>query len=615
MLLFKRAACIPRHMSAHVVLAALFWLNATLAWDYEANGDDWGDYGFCAGGGAFAAQSPIDLPASAKEDTSRKVFLQYPHIGLPIKLYNNGYSIAMTMPENYQAGFGFAEDLPSLKQEDANAYRLWQVNFHSPSEHTLNGQRFPLEMQMMHMSISGEKHLAVVVVLFDSSGTDNAFLDRVTKHGLPDGDWDQIVINRESLSEPGANTAPGHSDLDFLSVLKGAGFYSYTGSLTLPPCETQVQYIVRQESVGATVMQLEEWSNILKATSPPSGNFRNIQVFSTAASSVKLLEAVDAISGSVSDPAKAAANSEEPSKIEMVSAVESSKEMDELQADDSEELREAKVSYHKALIDDEANRIGEDAAIRNLEIAQNMYDKSAGPVEKIDRKWTVIDAQNTVNARKKLRESTAGALEKAAEEASEILTKEQSKATTKTQKAEGSVGHFLNYQPAITLPRGSAANPFLPASPHKSVTIDAQGGQLPQFIAPNLQQPDGPLGSIPLPGKMKQIITTPGPTTVEPSQQLVVQLPIDGNAANKTQLAADLAKSVAASLGVDPSRVSVPELKAKDTPVISNTGPVAGAAPVALMKVQALTRDPVVAKDEAGTRHAHVRGALSPVRL
>jgi carbonic anhydrase len=43
-------------------------------------------------------------------------------------------------------------------------YRLKQMHWHSPSEHTINGRRFPVELHMVHASDDG--NATVVAMLY-----------------------------------------------------------------------------------------------------------------------------------------------------------------------------------------------------------------------------------------------------------------------------------------------------------------------------------------------------------------------------------------------------------------------------------------------------------------
>jgi len=270
-----------------LVLAACFGHAA--AWDYSTNGANW--EGQCARGGP---QSPIDLPISAAVDEEKTVFLKYPKIDTSFQLYHNGHSIALTLPESYKGGFGLGADLDGLNAEGATAYRLWQINFHSPSEHTFQGRKVPLEMQMMHQRVTGgSPETAVVVVGFDNgANTYVDVLDQLMKNGLPQKPWEEKSI------------AAG---IELGDLVGGSPFYHYEGSLTAPPCESSIKYYVRQDPILAANAQLRQFHHVLKKTCGPAGNFRLVHPLSGLLS---LMASVDVVKapGMVAKPKPSAAD-------------------------------------------------------------------------------------------------------------------------------------------------------------------------------------------------------------------------------------------------------------------------------------------------------------------
>lgn len=121
---------------------------------------------------------------------------------------------------------------------DNTDFELKQVHFHVPSEHTIDGKRFPMEAHLVHADAQG--HLAVVAVMFQD-GADNAWIDRLAARipmkadanaDLPD------VIDAASL-------LPTRHD-----------YYRYSGSLTTPPCSEQVRWIVLKQPVMASAKQV-----------------------------------------------------------------------------------------------------------------------------------------------------------------------------------------------------------------------------------------------------------------------------------------------------------------------------------------------------------------------
>ncbi|KAM6568807.1 hypothetical protein CsatB_016792 [Cannabis sativa] len=83
---------------------------------------------------------------------------------------NRGHDIAIE----------WLEDAGSIKINGTD-YFLKQCHWHSPSEHTLNGRRFDLELHMVHQSheINQESKIAVTA-LFYKIGKPNWFLSKIS---------------------------------------------------------------------------------------------------------------------------------------------------------------------------------------------------------------------------------------------------------------------------------------------------------------------------------------------------------------------------------------------------------------------------------------------------
>ena len=126
---------------------------------------------------------------------------------------------------------------------------LLQLHAHAPSEHTVNGQHFPLEMHFVHQTPSGR--LAVVGFLFQL-GDHNGWLDQYLTNNLPQN----ASVPRKPVSLEGV----------YPSLAQGA-FAQYSGSLTTPGCLEGAVWHVYLTPLEASAEQIARYPSSL---SPPS---------------------------------------------------------------------------------------------------------------------------------------------------------------------------------------------------------------------------------------------------------------------------------------------------------------------------------------------------------
>lgn len=197
-------------------------------WSYE--GEDgpahWGEladeYMMCSWG---ANQSPIDLVAVAHTDLPELVFDYYSN---KINQTNNGHTIL----QNIEPG-------SSLRIPERNeSFELKQFHFHSPSEHTVNGKSFAMELHFVHINVDGA--LAVVGVLIDE-GDAHPVLSKL---------WSFMPEQAgETIQKPVAFEESG-------LLPPTDEYFAYGGSLTTPPCSEGVRWIVLKEPLQVSEEQI-----------------------------------------------------------------------------------------------------------------------------------------------------------------------------------------------------------------------------------------------------------------------------------------------------------------------------------------------------------------------
>lgn len=203
-------------------------------WDYDgAEGPDhWGelaeDFHMCAKG---ANQSPIDLEADVAADLPELVFDYH---SSSVDVVNNGHTIQQNMKP------GSFLRIPELKRE----FELKQFHFHSPSEHTIGGHSFAMEVHFVHSNPEGA--LAVVGVMF-REGEENPVLSQLWSFMPEEGMTTQqpIGIEQTGLLPPTRE------------------YFAYAGSLTTPPCSEGVRWVVLKAPIEASKEQIDTFKNRL----------------------------------------------------------------------------------------------------------------------------------------------------------------------------------------------------------------------------------------------------------------------------------------------------------------------------------------------------------------
>ena len=220
-------------------------------WGYEAdNGPDaWGsmnsDWALCAEG---LEQSPIDL-ANAVETQLPAVDLDRPDEGEFDVLTQAGVINALDNGHTIQINTTGSEKLTIGDK----SYSLLQFHFHAPSEHTVDGEHFPMEMHFVHQSADGA--LAVVGVLVEE-GAPNPGIGPLWAQ-LPEGPGTETTLEIPA------------GFVDYIFPRVGSGFYHYVGSLTTPPCSESVKWYVRKTPTRFSMEQIAEFTAIYDHNNRP----------------------------------------------------------------------------------------------------------------------------------------------------------------------------------------------------------------------------------------------------------------------------------------------------------------------------------------------------------
>jgi len=237
---------------------------------YKANGLDWDEVADLCGTGM--AQSPIDVvtsiavtPEGQQGERGVTSFSSSP-IFTEVELENTGHGLNT----NFEVGdFGAVIETMVDGVPTPQSLTPLQFHWHSPSEHTIDGVLYPLEVHLVTQT-NVTKDLAVLGVMY-KYGDENPLLAKLWPTESDDFAFrlkgEQTGPEEDHLHQKGSKSDVP-TDIDAMKELlpEDRSYFAYRGSLTTPPCSEGVYWHLMKTPVTASVDQVQNFQNVLAET-------------------------------------------------------------------------------------------------------------------------------------------------------------------------------------------------------------------------------------------------------------------------------------------------------------------------------------------------------------
>lgn len=217
------------------------------AWNYENT--DWRGDNDCE----TAVQSPVNIDTTQVIEANLSD-IQYEYEPFNMRIVDNGHTIQVSGTED------------SYVTVEGKRYQFRQFHFHNPSEHTINGRRYPLEMHLVHQEM-GSSNLVVLGIFIEEGDTENRFLEKVFSE-IPSTPQEEVQTNIELNLSDYIPPAQKH--------------YTYIGSLTTPPCTVGVDWILFQEPIQASGDQIDRFADLYADSARPVQPLNNRRVLESS---------------------------------------------------------------------------------------------------------------------------------------------------------------------------------------------------------------------------------------------------------------------------------------------------------------------------------------------
>lgn len=246
-------------MSSFLIALSALCVSVALAWDYTNEASWISDYPMCGGN----SQSPIHLrPLEAQAIRTSSIVLTtgcdfLPNQSFAVTDFN--FTFGVTFGSEVECYISVGKSVPA---------RLTALYFHMGSEHAVQGSYYGMESQWQFERNDTTKMMLSMMLaanFVDIPVTAPSVFAQAAIEQLPPKNGSFVLPTNVTLS----------------SWITGLNYFTYSGSLTMPPCTENVDWVIVKEPVHIPRTSHLRFSNAMRLRTPNfddvGGNARPLQ--------------------------------------------------------------------------------------------------------------------------------------------------------------------------------------------------------------------------------------------------------------------------------------------------------------------------------------------------
>ncbi len=179
--------------------------------------------------------SPTNITNAQKDSTLKALFNDYNITDNCIISTNEDINISLS--ENYLV-------IPSNEDYRGEEVQLKQIQIKSPSEHTINGKHYPLEIQFVHYPDSSTT--PVIASVFVEQGAENIEFAKIT----------------DNLPKKGQTSTINSLDV-YQLFPQSPEYWFYIGTTTQKPYTPDVKWFIMKTPITASAEQIQKIKDII----------------------------------------------------------------------------------------------------------------------------------------------------------------------------------------------------------------------------------------------------------------------------------------------------------------------------------------------------------------